>query len=332
MVRYGLIVLWLLAGCPDGGGKGTTTGGNGGSCQTACLTGMSCTQTELARVDTAPVFSALVIDASGIYWASEPSGSIAHLDLDGGNPTFLVSGEAQPGSLVVDQTNVYWATGDNAVDPNPNGTIRKVTKSGGSAVVLANGQAGPGALAVDATSLFWLDGSGGRPGVLSKIMKLDLASNNTTTLVDKLDTALGLAIDDANVYWSDGINIMAVSKSGGTPKKIAAAPVSAANYGPLLSGSNVYWLTQDASNHNILWMAPIAGGAATQVASTSTGFSGIAVGCDSVYWGLDGTIMRQKGTDAPITLTSGIGNLADISVDDKTVYWLVGNLVISKLQ
>jgi len=93
---------------------------------------------------------AIAVDSTGVYWANAGylgvAGGLMHSALDGGNAAALPS-SANVGSVVLDETNVYW-TEDGS-------RVMKMAKSGGSPRVVADELSGPSALTVNGGNVYW---------------------------------------------------------------------------------------------------------------------------------------------------------------------------------
>lgn len=122
----------------------------------------------------------------------------------------LATGQGSPGALALDETSVYWA---NASPP----AILKCDKRGcGDAlIVLAKGTWPPvGRLVLHDGDLYW----GGRSVIYKcagRIGKCAVAGcNESATLVqDYVSGPSGIAVDDANVYWTE----LGARAEGGSP-------------------------------------------------------------------------------------------------------------------
>ena len=173
---------------------------------------------------------AIAADATGIYWANQPHSEILHCALDGcaDGPTLLDAQDVQDANLVaaveqlaLDEHNVYF------VDANPlqRGMILACPKSGcsGNATVLADGLSRPMGVVSDGVNVYWTESGDDHPhGEVVKgagsVRKCAVAGCNDapTTIASGLTSPLGIAVDDAFVYWTeadgDGGRISKASK------------------------------------------------------------------------------------------------------------------------
>lgn len=233
--------------------------------------------------------------------------------------------KGEPGNVVVDTLNVYWAQ---------NGQVLGMPLAGGSAVVLADQQSLPHGLAVDGTFVYWLSTDG-------SVMKAPIAGGPWTELatgpVAQLfgPTERGLVLDADHVYWinsatgeSDG-QILKVSKNGGEITVLADGEFHPAAIA--VDSDSVYYTTfgwgfQDnpVAQGRVL-RVPITGGTPTVIASGQSSPSALAVDSNSVYWAnyFGNSIMQaplQGG--APVTLATVRGIPDDLAIDSEHLYWL----------
>jgi hypothetical protein len=229
----------------------------------------------------------------------------------------LASGQGGPFGIAVDRANVYWAN-------TTAGTVMKVPLGGGSPTTLASGQAMPLNVVVDATSVYWTNsaligsGASGSPAG-GQIMKVAIGGGTPVTLATKQDQPWGIAVDQANVYWTnnDGGNTLQLSLGGGTP--ITLGTGSGLPHGIALDATTVYW-----GPRGEIIAAPIGGGSSANLATGGSANAwNLVVTATEVYWvdptGLVGSLPKGGGT--PVTLASGQSGPRALAIDATTLYW-----------
>ena len=161
--------------------------------------------------------------------------SVGKLPTSGGTPISLGSSPGALNGLAVDATNVYWAT-DSAVMKAPIG-------GGGTTATLVSGNGSP--LAVDANNLYYgFDGLGGS-NTYGPVLQLPLAGGTPTTLATGLYEVDGIAVDAANVYWSDNNgSVLRVPIGGGAVTTLAAKQSFGGDVA--VDATHVYWITDIA--------------------------------------------------------------------------------------
>jgi hypothetical protein len=114
----------------------------------------------------------LAVNATTLYWGngtsvmSLPIGGVP----DGGVPTTLASGQANPFSVALDSTDIYWTNEGSIGGTSNNGSVVKVSFSGGTPTILATGQ-NPRNIAVDSTSVYWTNLTSQNGGSVMKVAK-----------------------------------------------------------------------------------------------------------------------------------------------------------------
>ncbi len=93
----------------------------------------------------------VTLDATHVYWVEASSGSISRVPKTGGVPEILATGQAGAGGMALDEVNVYWTNG-------PSGTVHAVPKAGGEITTVASGLSTPRFIAVDKVAYFWESG------------------------------------------------------------------------------------------------------------------------------------------------------------------------------
>ncbi len=176
----------------------------------------------------------IVVDDANVYGASGGPWSVP---IGGGGKTSLVQGSTpySPTAIALYGANVYGAA------PSPQGAVVSVPKAGGALTVLVPNRAHPAAIAVDASGIYW-----GEYSYLSQAGGIFRAAldGSGVTMLSPDDDVSGLAIDEAAVYWSEQHTntIRSVPKGGGATVTLASGlngPAGIAEY-----AGNVYWAEQ----------------------------------------------------------------------------------------
>ena len=123
---------------------------NGGIWEMSKLSGLP-----TLLVSSALEVSAIAIDQTNVYWASESLGEVGSYPLGGGLTTILTTGLVRPFDLVVDNTHAYWV--ELGYSGMVSGAVKKMPKAGGAVVDLAGVQDGPWGLTIDDTHVYWVN-------------------------------------------------------------------------------------------------------------------------------------------------------------------------------
>ena len=122
------------------------------SVMTCALASCGTTLTVLASNQAVP--TALVLDATSVYWVTGQGGTVMSCAKVGCGdaPMTIATGQSAPEGIAVDDASVYW-TESNA------GRVDACPKTGcvGSPTQLVSGEKAPWAIVVDETSLYWND-------------------------------------------------------------------------------------------------------------------------------------------------------------------------------
>lgn len=313
LVANGLLACVFALGCGSGadpsgqrtasGGSGSTGPSGGGSVAPSCAGN----GTPLVLATDSSRVVGLAVDATNVYWL-DAQGNVTKVSKCGGTATTLANaGSALSeslGAFTTDATSAYWVAGANdlfAVSLS-GGTpatlasnmdtlgltvkgadlysvshsfVLSVSVHGGTPSELAESSTyAPGLPAADDTNVYWV-GEG--------VFTAPRAGGTATTLATARDVAAGLAIDEANVYWSDSSDpvspIMRTPKAGGPSVTLASHQLGATGFAT--DGHDVYW-TIDETAGAVVKVAVDGGSVITLASATSPG--AIAVDETGVYW------------------------------------------------
>lgn len=269
----------------------------------------------------------------------------------------LATGQNKPRGLTSDERNLYWATGDYAIDGA--GTISMAPIAGGDTRVLASGLNGPVGVAVSATDVYWTmlwsTAFPTRCEVLGfvqySLMKAPIAGGPFVEVACGSDWSGPAAItrEGSNLYWAVDLfgndytsgRIMSEPVGGSVATTLAQGGFSPV--GIAADATSVYWTSSgvcqryDASilcSSGKVLKAPLGGGdtvtlASGLAASATSGPNAVAVdpSTASVYWtnSADNSVMRVSvAGGAPVRLASDQPGPAGIAADSSaaSVYWV----------
>jgi hypothetical protein len=156
--------------------------------------------------------SPIAVDDTGVYWydaaSSSGPGAVMRADLDGGNLTVLVSGQANVSSIAVQAGIVVWTTSNEVLQQD-----RLV----GRPTQLAMGLTSPRSVALDRTHVYWVTGPWGG----ETLQRVPIGGGRMEPL--GVRGAYAIALDDLYVYAADNANgeIWRVPKAGGPTEVLA---------------------------------------------------------------------------------------------------------------
>jgi hypothetical protein len=226
------------------------------------------------------------LDSTSIYWTNEIAQTVSKAPLtglpDGGSPTTIAAGLGGPFGVVVDSNGVYWTnTNGGSVMSAP----LTGTPDGGPGVVLAGGLASPAFLAQDANDLYWTNGDG---RILSAPKSGLLDGGAPLVIASGIASPFGIAVDGNSVYFTvntpDG-GVFAAPKTGlpdgGSPTVIAAG---IGNVDSVTVVGGFAFFSTGANGTGTVSMAPLDGGAITQLANGQTSPGNVQADSTNVYW------------------------------------------------
>ncbi len=206
----------------------------------------------LATLWTSPSggsLSALTTDSTSIYViannTTNSDGSVMKMQLDGGNPVPLASGQIYGEGLAVDSNYLYFLQAIPSKGCPCN--VMKVLLDGGGLTTLAASQSAY-SFAVDSTSLYWTVFSVG-----GSIMKVQLDGGNLTTLAPNQDSPYDLVVDSTNIYWTNANNgsgvgeVMKAGLNGECLTTLAAGAIAPG--GIAMDATSVYWTNGSGPAH-----------------------------------------------------------------------------------
>ena len=186
----------------------------------------------------------VALDATYVFWTDAFGGTVMKMAKSGGAPTTIATEQFSAGELAVNATDACW-TINNGNFPDEVPGVVCVRLSGGTPFTVASGNAIYWGLALDATTAYSLSGDGSGSG---SIIAIPLAGGTAVTLGSG-DPA-GIAVDQANVYWTNNPedggtgSVIRVPKRGGDSVTLAAGQI---NVGAVaVDSQHVFW-TDDPS-------------------------------------------------------------------------------------
>ncbi|MCC6668315.1 MAG: hypothetical protein IT375_31515 [Polyangiaceae bacterium] len=221
-----------------------------------------------------------------------------------------------PSRLALDATHIYF------VDYK-GGTVRRMLKDGTAQQVLATGTE-CNRIAVDGTHVYWTEQT---PKLVRRAPK---GGGAPETLGTGLSSALGLALDATNAYFSDMSATGAVNRA---PKAPGSVQALASNVPwPLeiaITPAHAYWTT--FANNGAVRRVPLAGGATEVVVPNVDNSFGIASDAANVYFTVLGTGANKGQVQSvalaatlpatPVVLAVSQGGPRGLAVDATHLFW-----------
>lgn len=242
-------------------------------------------------------------------------------------PVVLAMNQDRPVGIAVDDKRIYWAN-RGSVDAG-NGTVQTSALDGTDKRELVNKQPSAGFVAVDSTWVYLTDQGTEQANFLDgRIVRIRKDGTAFDRIYDNQPAPFGIAIDSANVYWTNALNgevFRARLDGTGTPALIA--PAAPYTFGIAADETAVFWTRFDPTdNLGEVYTARPDGGARGALASNQATPRGIAIDATTVYWVNedDDTVMSlpRTGLGTPKVLADRQDKPYTIVLDDKNVYWV----------
>jgi hypothetical protein len=243
-------------------------------------------------------------------------------------------------AIAANATTVYWTS--SGTTSLTDGTVLAVPAVGGSVTTFAPEQVQPIGITLDGANVYWANagdiqvvpvGEYGYEGVGTPggIMEAPLDGGTPTTLVSLtaestyLEEPTYLAVDSANVYWTNDWNaVWEASLADGATSMLTYST----GYGPwhiAAGGGNVFW-TDNSSEGDVEQFTPgVDGGAPMVLAIDQDEPGSIAVDTQNVYWVVGANVMYAPiASDTPMALAAEQINPIGLAIDDSNAYWTSG--------
>jgi hypothetical protein len=279
-----------------------------------------------------PARDLLAVGPAELYLARASDDRVVALPKDGGAARTLARLEAPAQGMALAGGSLWLTTSRNA-GAQPRGAVFRVPLSGGPPSVVAEGLAQPRAIGSDGRWLFVVDVDASGEGLLhtSTIERLPARANGGIEAI-VLGRCEGevteIALDDANVYWTDRLDgtIVVAPKAGGEPRTLArerGLPEQLA-----IDDVSLYWVEKRSES---LWTMPKAGGEPRRIAQDFAGFSDVVVDARRVWWKSEAaiagafrvlTVPKTGGEPAPAS--EGVDTIDALASDGARLYWARG--------
>jgi hypothetical protein len=329
--------------CPGGGGATrcgsvcvslATSSTNCGACGRVCTSGLGppgacesgmCNVQAFATGQDFP--TGVAVYGNTVYWSTSTGGTVVRAPTNAGavvgmdTTVTLASGEGSPFAVEVSDAGVFWTD-------NSSGQVMQVGLDGGTRSTLVTAQTHASGLAVAGSDLYWAStGIGTITAYTPPAAVSTLATGETG--------AIGVAINETNVFFTDGYNLghSVRTKSrmvlgGGIEVTISSGASdggTAANpSGIAVDSGHVYW---GDFSRNTVTAAKVT--TPYTIDWTVTGQSspvGIATDGVHVYWANNGngSVVRASAVDGSsvLTLATGQTGVWTVSLDATRVYWV----------
>jgi hypothetical protein len=244
--------------------------------------------------------------------------------------TVLAMG-VNPQSLTLDPTNVYFPTEGTGAGT---GAVMSVPRLGGTTTPIASGLTGPLDVKYANSWLGWSAFSGTGLGQ-SSVSLVAIPATTPTTPGATQNSAYGVALDSANLYWvstdtTGDVLVQASPLTGGGLTTLGMT--TGGTYEPFdmaVTTSWIYFAAYIPGGGGGLFQLAVTGGGSPSEVWTGSSMSeprGVAVdpSMTNVYWtdyGVGSVYSMPVGGGTVTTLASGITNPFEIAVDSTNAYF-----------
>jgi hypothetical protein len=226
--------------------------------------------------------------------------------------TTVASGWTRPEHVTVDETNVYWVSGEKK--------LIRMPKSGGAPVVIfeTTGETDINGVAVDETGTYILTSD--------RLLKLAADGGTPKEIAQTRSKSFALGLDENNIYWigdtpkNKKFRLSKADKKGGEPVALSAEVFAPQSGGLAVDQTRVYWL--DYADDLLRSVSKDGGDPATLI--KFPGAQAIAVDEKYVYCGgVSGRIVKlDKNGGAPQTLIpENPQQVTLLAMDDTNLYY-----------
>jgi hypothetical protein len=217
-------------------------------------------------------------------------------------PLTLAQNERDPRGLVVDASDLYWAS--------PIGhAVRRMPKTGGAAATIGSTATLVHGVTLDALNAYWIGDTNGGCDALTGLFSAAKANGAPTRVqfcTDALFSARGIANDALNVYWTNPGESSVYAASKGNGGVVSLASMQGAPESIAVNARAVYWTTT-ASQQIVRWDK--GSGAVDVLASGQRSALGIAADEHTVFFTTATAVLAVDGdardAGAPTALASG---------------------------
>lgn len=300
----------LVLGCGDETGD-SGTGSTQGSGSSSSGGGSGGSGSGMTVADNVP--HSLAVDATHVYWIEETTGIVARAAKGGGAREEVSGGDATSKWLNVDDTSAYWNT-------STANTVMKAPKTGGKADVLVNIMLSPNGghhLTQDATHLYW--------GEMGEIIRVPKAGGNYEVVWNGSGSVGDLAVDDKNVYFSNGFFVYFAPLGLMNPMEmgLGSGELEAAKTFVLMSDTNVLACGVTAMKTTVVRSIPKppAMGMFTELGQIDGDPIEMAADAQHVYCATTKGIYRVPAAGGMPELMVDSAVVSGFAADDKNVYW-----------